>query len=60
MGIRRSPAELADESLTNHHPTNYFVRFLQNLQGHELAIIRSGRTMTLGSSCLVVARKPKI
>jgi SAM-dependent methyltransferase len=59
LGVRRSPSELENQSLTDHRPSNHFARFLQNLQTRELAIIRSGRTMTLGSSCLVVARKPK-
>lgn len=59
-GIRRSHVELADQNLTHHHPPKYFARFLQKLQGRELAMIRSGRTATIGSSCLVVARKPKL
>lgn len=58
IGIRRSDAEFADQSLKEHHPPNRFARFLQKLQDRELAMIRSGRTMTVGSSCLAVARKP--
>jgi hypothetical protein len=58
IGIQRSDVALANQAFTDHHPANHFTGFLQNLHGRELALIRSGRTMALGSSCLAVARKP--
>ena len=58
LGIRRSDVEMANQALSDHHPPNRFSGFLQTLQRHELAIIRSRHTMSLGSSCLAVARKP--
>jgi SAM-dependent methyltransferase len=60
IGIRRSDAALSDQYVTDHRPPSHFARALQMLQGRELALIRSGRTMIVGSSCLAVARKPKL
>jgi len=57
IGIRRSDAEFGKRSYGEHHPPNRFAIFLQKLQDRELAIIRSGRTMITGTSCLAVAKK---
>ena len=58
IGYSREPAKVAQLTRAEHTaPSGPLNAALQALMNRELAKIRAGRTMAIGSSCLAVARK---
>ena len=58
LGYSREPAKVAQLTRAEHTaPSGPLNAALQALMNRELAKIRAGRTMAMGSSCLAVARK---
>ena len=58
LGMRRSKAEMMARTSTEHKaPAGVFGSLFDGLLNRELALIRAGRAMAFGGSCLCVARK---
>jgi SAM-dependent methyltransferase len=58
VGMRRSQAEMAPRTFAEHKaPAGVFGSVFDGLLNRERALIRAGRSMAFGGSCLCVARK---
>ena len=57
LGVRRAQAELIERAREHHQAGGSMSRtVLTRLLSRELALVRAGRRLSLGSSCLAVAR----
>jgi hypothetical protein len=58
LGVRRAQAELIERAREQHRAGGGVSRAILNtVLSRELALVRAGRRLSLGSSCLAVARR---
>ena len=58
LAVRRSSAELRERAAAEHAVPAPLRRLLNQLLDGEVRLMRAGKTMRFGGSCLAVARKP--